>query len=274
LVTRREQLPSALAHAAQFTVTGELMIEEYLPGRNLTVDVFLRDGQVAFTGITEKRILPGPHFIIGGHTCPAPVDPAVRERLTETAARLCRAIGLSDGPANFDVILGRDGTIRVLEANARLCGNAFPLLMREVYGVDTVAALVSMALGEPFELNPTRSGAGIIHVLASPLPGDGVLTEVSGLTEVRAIPGVARCEVYPAVGAVVRPFTQAGHKIGYLLVAEPDVDTAEATLARALDTLRLTITPTDADTSAVPAHPPAAPQAEPPYADGVTHAAR
>jgi biotin carboxylase len=279
LVTRPEQLPAALDYAAGYTVTGELIVEEYLPGRNLTVDVFLRDGHLEFTGITEKRVVPGPHFIIGGHTCPAPIDDEVRGRLAETAARLCRAIGLTDGPANFDVILGRDGSIRVLEANARLCGNAFPLLMREVYGVDTVAALVSMALGEPFDLTPTRAGAGIIHVLASPLSVDGVLAEVAGLDEVRALPGVARCEVYQRPGAIVHPFTQAGHKFGYLLVTGPDVAAAEATLATALQLLRIRIRAADPESPAPSGPPPpstlppAAPYAEPPLVDGVTHAA-
>ena len=243
LVECPEQLPAALAYAARYSATGKLVVEEFLSGLNLTVDVFMRDGEAAFTGVTEKRILPGPHFVIGGHTCPAPVDDRIRSQLTELAVRLCRAVGLIDGPANFDVIAGPDGQIRVLEGNARLCGNAFPLLMREVYGVDTVAALTSLALGEPFDLTPTRQRAGVIHVLASPLPVDGVLREVAGVEQVRAIPGVARCEVYAEPGTRVRPFTESGLKFGYLLVAGPDLAAAEATLATALRTLRLTVEP-------------------------------
>jgi biotin carboxylase len=260
LVPEAAQLPAALEYAARFTAGGELLIEEFLPGRNLTVDVFMRAGRAAFTGITEKRIQPGPHFVIGGHTCPAPVDAATRTRLEETAVRLCRAVDLHDGPANFDVILGPDGRVRVLEANVRLCGNAVPQLMREVYGVDTVAALVSLAIGEPFELAPTPPRAGIIHLLASPLATDGVLTDIAGLDAVRALPGVVRCELYAEPGATVRPFTEGGHKFGYLLVAGPDVDTAEATLATALTVLRITVRP-------VPA-PPAPRQP----VEGVSHA--
>jgi biotin carboxylase len=246
LVRRPEDLPAALDYAAEFTMSGTLVIEEFLAGSNLTVDVFMRDGEAAFAGITEKRILPGVHFVIGGHTCPAPIDSQLHQRLTGLAARLCRAVGLDDGPANFDVIVAGDGEIRVLEANARLCGNAFPLLMREVYGVDTVAALTSLALGAPFELTPTRRQAGIIHVLASPLDVDGVLAGISGLAEARAIPGVARCEVYAEPGAVVRPFVQSGRKFGYILVTGPDIGSAESTLAEALRTLQIDVTPAGA----------------------------
>jgi biotin carboxylase len=236
LVEREADLPGAIGYASRFT-SGSLVVEEFLPGPNLTVDVFMQGGRAAFQGITEKRIVPGPHFVIGGHTGPARIDLDTRVRLVSTAERLCRAIGLVDGPANFDVILRADGSFAVLEANARLCGNAFPLLMSQMHGVDTVAALVSLALGEPFTLLPTRHGAGIIHVLASPLAEDAALASVRGVPEVQAMPGVVCCEVYATPGSTVRPFVQSANKLGYLVVTGPDLVTAEATLAAALDVL-------------------------------------
>lgn len=241
LVERLADLPAALAYAGGFTTGGALLVEEFVAGRNLTVEVFMQGGRVGFAGVTQKRIVPGPHFVIGGHTSPADVDAKTRARLVDTAERLCRAVGLVDGPANFDVIVRADGTFAVLEANARLCGNAFPSLMRQTAGVDTVAALVSMALGEPFDLTPTRHGAGIIHVLASPLPHEGVLTAVRGVAEARALPGVVTCEVYAEPGTVVRPFVQSANKLGYLVVTAPDVPTAESRLAAALDVLKLDV---------------------------------
>ncbi|GAA1531067.1 ATP-grasp domain-containing protein [Dactylosporangium maewongense] len=243
LVSHASELPGAFDYAARFTAPGgPLLVEEFVSGRNLTVDVFMRAGRVAFAGITEKRMVPGPRFVIGGHAAPATIGLAVRGRLVTAAGRLCRAIDLFDGPANFDVILRADGSFAVLEANARLCGNAFPLLMRHMYGVDTVAALVSMVLGEPFDLTPTQEHAGIIHVLASPLPGDAILTAVGGVTEARQLPGVVCCEVYAEPGATVHPFDQAANKIGYLVVTGPDPATAQVRLDAALAVLRLEFT--------------------------------
>ncbi|GGM45373.1 carbamoyl phosphate synthase [Dactylosporangium sucinum] len=238
-VEHPEALAGALRYAGGFTTGDELLVEEYVAGRNLTVDVFMQAGRAGFAGITEKRIVPGPHFVIGGHTGPARLADATRNALVAAAERLCRAIGLTDGPANFDVVLRGDGTFAVLEVNARLCGNAFPRLMHHMYGVDTVAALVSLALGEPFTLTPTRSDAGVIHVLASPLAHDSVLAAVRGLDEARALPGVVCCEVYSAPGDPVRPFDQAANKLGYLIVTGPDRRAAQERLAAALDVLRI-----------------------------------
>lgn len=242
LVERPADLAAALDYAGRFTAPGgPLLVEEFLAGRNLTIDLFMCDGSAAFTGITEKRIVPGPHFVIGGHAGPAPMDATTRAALCDSAERLCRAIGLTDGPANFDVILRADGTFAVLEANARLCGNSVPLLMRHMHGVDTVAALVSLATGEPFAdfLTPTRQAAGIIHILASPLAGDGVLASTSGVAAARALPGVVCCEVYAEPGDTIRPFVQSANKVGYLVVEGADAAAAEDRLAAALGVLAL-----------------------------------
>jgi biotin carboxylase len=238
LVDDPADLASALAYAGRLTTSGSLVVEEFIAGRNLTVDVFMCDGEAAFAGVTEKRIVPGPHFVIGGHTAPAAIDADTRARLVATAERLCRAIDLLDGAANFDVILRPDGSAAFLEANARLCGNAVPSLMREIYGVDTVGALVCLAVGEPVDLRPAPLGAGIIHVLASPLDHDAVLSSVRGVEAVQAMPGVVRCEVFAAPGAIVHPFVQSANKIGYLIITGPDVATAETRLAAALRVLQ------------------------------------
>jgi biotin carboxylase len=246
LVSHADELAAAFDHAHRYSASGEIIVEEYLAGLNLTLDVFMRNGVPAFTGITAKRIVPGPHFVIGGHTCPAPIDDGLRATLVDMAGRLCLALDLTDGPANIDVVVAPDRTVRVLEANPRLCGNAVPLLMREVYGVDTVAALVSLVLGEPFDVTASAAGAGIIHVLASPLDGEGTLRRVDGLAAVRGLPGVRRCEVFADPGSTVHPFTQSGNKIGYLLVVGPDIAAAEARLATALEALVLDVEPVPA----------------------------
>lgn len=236
-------LPAALAHSQANSASGTVIVEEFVEGRNLTVEIFMREGIPHFVPITEKRLVPGPRFLIGGHTCPAPIEEETRERLIDTAARLCAAMGVVDGPVNFDMILPPDGTPYVLEAGARLCGNGYPALLRSVYGVDTVGALVSLVLAEPFDLTPSRSGCGILHVLTSPLDGDGLLDEVSGVEQAKELPGVVDVEVFAKRGDLVRPFTQSANKLGYVVVRGETHSQSEATLERALRALRVTVAP-------------------------------
>jgi biotin carboxylase len=243
LVSEPAELAPAFKHAVAYSFSGDVMVEEFVTGRNLTVEVFMRGGDVIFSVVTEKRLLPGPSFLISGHTCPAPIAEAARRRVFEAAVSLCAAMDVTDGPAHFDVVLAPDGTPYFLEVGARLCGNGYPRLMRAVYGADTVTAQLDLVLGRPFDIRPERSGHGIIHVLASPYERPGVVTDIKGLGTVRNLPGVADAEVVVPVGGEIRPFTDSGNKIGYIVVTGPTRAETEARLEHALATLKLVIAP-------------------------------
>lgn len=243
LVASPAELPAALACAAAASHGGKVILEEFLQGRNLTVNLFLRSGAAHFAAVTEKRVVPGPHFLIGGHTCPAPLEPAVHRLLVDQAVTACLAMGLTDGPANLDVVLSPDGIPYVLEVGARMSGNGMPRLMRAAYGVDCTAALMDLALGRPFDLSPTRSASAILQVLVSPCHEVGHVTAVDGLAEVAAMPHVADVELFVRPGDLVRPFRQAADKIGHLVVRGADPVGAEAALADALPRLSVRLRP-------------------------------
>lgn len=243
LVETPDQLPRALAEAARSSYTGDLIIEQQLHGRDLSVDVFLRGGQVAFAATHEKLTDAAGSMRVRGHVSPAPLDEPTRQRLVDTAARLCHEIGLTDGPADFDVFLTPGGGIEVVEVNARMPGEAIPLLIRETYGVDLVAGLVCLLLGEPVELpEPQQGRVGLLYMLASPLSTHGVLREVRGVEAASRLPGVARCEIYVPPGTRVPPFPHLGHEVGYLVVVGESRAEAEAVLADAVACLEVDVT--------------------------------
>jgi biotin carboxylase len=233
-------LPLALAHARQFSLDGAVIVEEFVVGRNLTVNVFLRGGVAEHALITDRRLLPGRHFVVDGHVSPAPLAERTRQRLVDEAVALCAAMGLVDGPANFDVILAPDGTPYVLEVGARMPGNGLTRLVAAAHGIDLVDALLALVLGEPFELTPTGDRHAVLHVLRSPVDGDGRLDAVRGLDELRALPGVADVEVVAPPGDVVRPATQGG-KLGWLVVTGDSPGEADQALRAALSVLRMDV---------------------------------
>jgi biotin carboxylase len=238
-------LADAVCHAAAHSAGGRVVVEEFLVGRNLTVNVFLLGGEVVLSAVTEQLLLPGRGLLIGGHLAPARLTPATERALVSDAARLCAAFDLTDGPANFDVVLGEDGRRYVVEVGARMSGNGYPELMRAATGVDCTAALVDLVTGVPVRLtdsHPRRPAR--LQVLASPLDVPGELRGVAGLAEVAATPGVAAVDVFAAPGDLVRPHTESGHKLGWLVVTADRAEQLPAVLRRARRRLRITVAPT------------------------------
>lgn len=240
------ELEAALGWAARHSPRGQVIVEEFIEGVNYTVNVFMSGGEVALSVITEKTILPGPGFLIGGHTAPAPIGAAAEADMTREARDLCRAFDLLDGPANFDVIVTPDGQRYVLEVGARMSGNGFPRLVTALAGVDCVAALLDLATGEPVRLAPRRWRPSRLHVLTSPLSTPGLFVSADGLAEVAAMPDVTSVELFVNPGDPVLPFTEAGRKLGWVVVSADDGAGLAARVSEVVDALDLTIKPSEA----------------------------
>jgi biotin carboxylase len=236
-----DELGEAFAFAAAHSPSGQVVVEKFLDGVNLTVNVFMAGGEIAFSVITEKEVRPGSNFLIGGHIAPARLSPARESALLDDASRLCAAFDLTDGPANFDVVVSADGHAYFLEAGARMSGNGFPQLVQAFSGVNCVAALVDLVTGLPVRLAPSRWQPTRLWVLASPLAVPGELIAVEGLDTVAQMPGVASVDVFAQPDDVVQPFTEAGRKLGWIVVTARNHAQLESILDSAVRALGITV---------------------------------
>jgi biotin carboxylase len=218
-VTSVGGLPAAVTHARTYSPSRTVMAEEFVRGRQLTIDLFLLNGASVMTCIKDQELVAGGFVVKRIGT--AQLSPVEHGHLEATAERLCRTLGITNGPANFDLVLGPDGQGRIIEANPRLSGDSIPRLHAAAYGVNVVGALVALALGEPFEdyLVPTRKAHAAVELIGSPLAVDGELVAWKGVAEARSIPGITEVELYAEPGDRVRPHDQSGHKIGMLLAS-------------------------------------------------------
>jgi len=246
LVTEWLELPAAIQSALALSRSGTVLIEEYVVGRHYAVEIWMRDGEAHFIPLTEKRMTPLPAMLTTGHLIPARLSPSVTARVEDTLVKLCHALDIVNGPANFDFVLTDAGELYVIEVGARLGGNAYPQLMQEAWGVDTVAATVSLSLGEAFDLSPTRARVCLLHLLTSPLSEPAVLRAVGGIDEVARHPGVLTLELYAKAGEVVFPFTEARHKLGYVVLVADGYEDLDALLTWVDTTLCLDLDALDA----------------------------
>ena len=123
IVKSDAELSSALKEAAKFDE--ELLIEKFVPGRELTIGI-LGDQALPIIEIIPKggfydfnNKYPFLNPQAGGaatHVCPAKIDPDKTKQIQELALKAHRALGL-EVYSRVDVILPEDGEPTVLEAN-------------------------------------------------------------------------------------------------------------------------------------------------------------
>ncbi|MFE6520869.1 ATP-grasp domain-containing protein [Streptomyces sp. NPDC057794] len=242
-VTGHDGLSAAITHARAHSASRTVIAEEFVRGRQLTIDLFLRDGKSMMTCVKDQGLTAGGFVVRRIST--AQLSPADHDHLETSAERLCHALGITDGPANFDLVLGVDGRGRFIESNPRLSGDSIPRLHAAARGVNVVGALIALALGEPFDdyLVPTRNAHAGVELIGSPLATDGELVAWEGVTEARSIPGITDVERYAKQGDLVKPHVQSGHKIGMLVAAGPSAPGVASALEAASALIRPVVRP-------------------------------
>ncbi|MET7462738.1 ATP-grasp domain-containing protein [Nonomuraea sp. NPDC005501] len=236
------RLPEAIEYARKHSFTGHVIIEELVAGRHYAVESFFADGRLAFMAVTDRTITGPPAMISLSHVVPADLDESVHTRLGQAVTAICAEIGHTRGPVNFDFVLTPGGDICFIEMGARLGGNGMPLLVQHAFGLNTVEAAIRLALGEPLDIaTVSQRRIAALRILAAEV--DGVLTAIEGLDALKRMPEVVDVQVFKEVGGHVRAYTQAGHKLGYLIMVADTRMRLESALDEALRTLRFVIEP-------------------------------
>ena len=123
IVKTDSELDSALGEAGKYDK--ELLIEKFVPGRELTIGI-LGDRALpiieiipkgGFYDFKNKYPFLNPQSGAGAtHVCPAKIDPEKTRKIQQLALKAHRALGL-EVYSRVDVILPDDGEPTVLEAN-------------------------------------------------------------------------------------------------------------------------------------------------------------
>ena len=117
VVRKEDEIAKALSEA--FSYGHEVLVETYIPGREMTVGI-LGDKALPVVEIKSTRFIfdyeakyhdPETKYIV-----PAELSPEVAAELKALARRVHKALGLKDF-SRVDLILGEDGRPYILEAN-------------------------------------------------------------------------------------------------------------------------------------------------------------
>jgi len=224
--------PAELALPAQPAV----LVEEYLAGAEYSVETL--DEQVV--AVIGKHLGPEPHFVETGHDIPAPLPPAERAALGDTAVAALRALGLGRGPAHVELRLSAAGP-RLVEVNPRLAGGMIPRMVQEATGIDMIFHVVAAAAGRAEQPRATRDRAASIRFLVA--EAGGWLTEIRGVPAARRLAGVVEVGVTREAGQEVVLRHSFQDRLAYVIASAEDGDVAARAAEDGLRALEARIAP-------------------------------
>jgi len=125
----------------------DCILEQYLDGDEVDVDLLLANGQVLFSSVTDNLETNQPDFINTGAMMPSILADWKQRELVELAKRTAvDAVGLTTGAVHIEMKYTSRHGPHIIEVNGRLCGNPLPEWIKEVWGVDFIEESYKIAV--------------------------------------------------------------------------------------------------------------------------------
>ena len=242
LVREQKQLEAAFRLALAESRSSVVLVEELVPGREVTVNAFSLGGDFTPLTVTDRIVAEPPAFGVAlAHVWPSSLAPEEVGAAVDAARAAAAAIGVENGPTYTQVVVGERGA-HVVELAARVGGGHDAELCRAVFGVDLNSLALASALGEqvePEQLRPVQQvGGGCTRFL---VPEPGVLESVEGVDEAASADGVLWVRIYPEPGAVLGPLRRGSDRAGAVLALGESREEAVARADRAADCVRFVV---------------------------------
>jgi biotin carboxylase len=225
---------------------GEVIVEGYIPGREVAVEGVLTEGRLRILAIFDKPDpLEGPYFEEAIYVTPSrlsQVEQQAVEKCTESAAF---ALGLSQGPVHAEFRINEEG-VWPLEIAPRpiggLCARALRFICEETgeqIGLEEL--LLRHALELPGrEARRERAASGVMMI---PVPASGRFEGVDGEAAALATDGITELQITARLHDSIAAWPEGSSYLGFLFAKGMSPGEVERSLREGHNKLHFTISP-------------------------------
>lgn len=238
LLNENTDIDKAYDYTAQFSRSGEIVVEEYMEGPEVSVETIAFDGSVHVIQITDKLTTGAPYFVEMGHSQPSQLNEDVRKSISEIAIAANKAIGITNGPSHTEIKVTKDGP-KIIELGARLGGDCITThLVPLSTGVDMVENTIRIAIGEKPDLSPKWNKGSAIRYFKT---GTGIIKSIKGIKEAENISGVTDISVVHGVGEQIGDIKSSTDRVGFVIAQSEDAKQAIAVVKKAVRAIDIVV---------------------------------
>lgn len=234
--SNEEELKEALTYSSNNGREGSVIVEEYMRGPEVSVEVMVIDGKAYVLQVTDKLTTGKPHFVEIGHSQPSRLAPEIIQEIKKLAAKATIAVGIKNGPAHAEIIVDKDGP-KMVEIGARMGGGCITThLVPLSTGIDMTKAVIDIVMGNTVDIMPKMSMGSAIRFI---IPKKGILKSISGVEEAKSIPGIQLVEIQCKIGQILHELENGTCRIGYVIAQAENADKAIEICEQALSVISI-----------------------------------
>lgn len=211
-----DELSHFIEETRSFSASGSVILEEFLEGREFSVESITWGQKTTIIQYTEKFITPYPHTVEMAHMQPARLTDKEKAEISSLVISGIKALGITNSAAHTEVMLTRDGS-KIIEIGARLGGDFISsYLTKASTGVNMDSAAIQVALRMKPHLDYNRQRKSMIQYFS--LPVGQVVNKIIPFDDMPAMRGLILAHVFVQPGDTVMPIRHSANRPGFVIV--------------------------------------------------------
>lgn len=171
-VERFEDFAAACKDAMDNSLTRKATVEPFIVGKEYGVESYVEHGEIHVLAVMQKWMTQPPYYAELGHAVPAGLPAAIEEKIIGCVKTAIRALELTHGSVNMDLLLTEQGSVHIIDIGARMGGNLIGSHIIPLgKGVDYIGNMIRGAVGDPCDFTPKPHAEAVATRLLALTPG-------------------------------------------------------------------------------------------------------
>jgi biotin carboxylase len=219
-----------------------ILVETYIPGREVAIEGLLTGGKFRALAIFDKPDrLEGPYFEETIYVTPSRLPESEQRALIDCAGRSVAALGLVTGPVHAEFRINEKGPW-VVEIAPRPIGGLCARALR--FGSEKISLeelILRQALRmEGSDLEREKAAAGVMMI---PVPKSGIFEKAEGQSEAEKISGIESIFITARLYDYIAAWPEGNSYLGFIFARAETPEEVEAVLRESHARLNFVLSP-------------------------------
>ncbi|MFA7116555.1 MAG: ATP-grasp domain-containing protein [Bacteroidales bacterium] len=146
-VNNKEEFAAAYSRAIDVSTSKEILVEEYIDGREVSVESISYHGKHYVLTITDKETSGAPYFVETAHHQPSNLDEDIQHEIKVYVINILNALGIDNTASHAEFKIDKFGNVYFIEIGARGGGDFISYnLVNLSTGYDFIKGIIEVAL--------------------------------------------------------------------------------------------------------------------------------
>ena len=238
LVNSADELMTAYQYSVSQSRGGLVILEEYMTGPEVSVEIMVIDGEPHVLQVTDKLTTGAPYFVEMGHNQPSLLPAKDVDKIKDLACRAVKSVGINCGPSHVEIKLTPTGP-KMVELGARMGGDCITThLLPLSTGIDMVKATIDVSLGLVPDITPVLHKGSAIRFFDTPC---GIISSIEGVEDAQVVDGVQEIAFTKNVGDEVTEIHSSLDRCGFVIAQCDSAEEAIAVCEKTKDLIKLNV---------------------------------